>query len=74
MSILGPKIWNKLSSNIKTAATISSSFTHRLKKEILTKLQESAISLIFYYYLCIYFFDSLLFFYYIYCVHTSRGP
>ena len=57
VSILGPKIWNKLSSNIKTAATISS-FTHRLKKEILTKLQESAISLIFYYYLCIYFFDS----------------
>ena len=40
MSFLEPKIWNKLSSNIKTAAT-TASFTHRLKKEILTKLQES---------------------------------
>ena len=39
MSFLGPKIWNKVSSNIKTAAT-TSSFTHRLKKEILSKLQE----------------------------------
>ena len=37
MSFLGPKIWNKLSSNIKTAAT-TSSFTHHLKKEILSKL------------------------------------
>ena len=34
---LGPKIWNKLSSSIKTAAT-TDSFTHRLKKEILGKL------------------------------------
>ena len=39
MSLLGPKIWNKLSSNIKTAA-ITASFTHRLKKDILDKLQE----------------------------------
>ena len=39
MSFLEPKIWNKVSSNIKTAAT-TSSFTHRLKKEILSKLQE----------------------------------
>ena len=39
MSLLGPKIWNKVRSNIKTAAT-KSSFTHRLKKEILSKLQE----------------------------------
>ena len=39
MSLLGPKIWNKLSSNIKTAAT-TASFTHRLKKDILDKLQE----------------------------------
>ena len=38
-SFLEPKIWNKLSSNIKTAAT-TASFTHRLKKEILIKLQE----------------------------------
>ena len=45
-SFLGPKIWNKIRSNIKTAATISS-FTHRLKKEILSKLQEGAMLLIF---------------------------
>ena len=36
MLFLGPKIWNKVSSNIKTAAT-TSSFTHRLKKEIVSK-------------------------------------
>ena len=29
MSFLGPKIWNKLSSNIETAAT-TTYFTHRL--------------------------------------------
>ena len=39
MSLLGPKIWNKVSSNIKTAAT-NSSFTYSLKKGILSKLQE----------------------------------
>ena len=39
MSFLGPKIWNKVSLNIKTVAT-TSSFTHLLKKEILSKLQE----------------------------------
>ena len=39
MSFLGPKVWNKVNSNIKTAAT-TSSFTHRFKKEILSKLQE----------------------------------
>ena len=39
ISFLGPKIWNKLSSNIKTATT-TASFTHLLKKEILNKLQE----------------------------------
>ena len=38
MSFLGPKIWNKVSSNTKTAAT-TFSFPHRLKKEILSKLQ-----------------------------------
>ena len=38
MSVLGQKIWNKISSNIKTAAT-TFFFTHRLKKEILGKLQ-----------------------------------
>ena len=36
MSLLGPKMWNKLSSNIKTAAT-AASFTDSLKKEILDK-------------------------------------
>ena len=35
MSFPYPKIWNKLTSNIKTAA-----ITHRLKKGILGKLQE----------------------------------
>ena len=39
MLLLGAKIWNKLSSNIKTAAT-TVSFTHRLKKDFLGKLQE----------------------------------
>ena len=39
VSFLGPKIWNKLNSNIKTAAT-TASFTHCLKKKILSKLQE----------------------------------
>ena len=34
MSFLGPKIWNKVSSNIKAAA-ITSSFTELLKNEIL---------------------------------------
>ena len=38
MSILGAKIWNMLSSNIKAAAT-TASFTHSLKKEIIEKLQ-----------------------------------
>ena len=39
MSFLGPKIWNKLSSNIKTAATTASLRQH-LNKEILSKLHE----------------------------------
>ena len=39
MTFLGPKIWNKVSSNIKTAST-TSSFMHRLKAEILSKLQK----------------------------------
>ena len=39
MSFLGPKIENKVSLIIKTAAT-TSSFTHHLKKEILWKLEE----------------------------------
>ena len=39
MSFLGPKIWNKFSSEIKTAAT-AASFTYPLKKEILRKLHE----------------------------------
>ena len=72
ISFLGLMIWNKLRSNIKTAAT-TASFTHRMKKEILTKLHEWAILLTFYYcyfiYLFIYlFFDSWLFFY---CISLS---
>ena len=39
MSFLGPKIPNKLSSNIKTAAT-AASLMHHLKKEIFGKLQD----------------------------------
>ena len=39
MSFLGPKIWNKVSWSIKTAAT-TYSLPHRLKKEILSRLQE----------------------------------
>ena len=35
MSLLGPKIWNKLGSNIKRVRT-TTSFTHRLKKGILS--------------------------------------
>ena len=77
MSFFGSKIWNKVSSNIKTVAT-TSSFTHRLKKEVLSKLQEEAILLIFFLLLSLllfFFFDFLKvdFFYYILCVHTSRG-
>ena len=34
MSFLGPKVWNKVNSNIKTAVT-TSCFTHRLKKKFL---------------------------------------
>ena len=37
MPFLGPKIWNKLSSNLKTAAT-TASFMHSLKKKILGKI------------------------------------
>ena len=47
MSFLRPKIWNKLNSNIKTAAT-TASFTHCLKEEIFKKLQEWAILLFFF--------------------------
>ena len=60
MSFFGSKIWNKVSSNIKTVAT-TSSFTRRLKKEVLSKLQEEAILLIFFYYYHYYYFFSLIF-------------
>ena len=39
ITFLGPKIWNKVYSNTKIAAT-TASFTHRLEKEILSKLHE----------------------------------
>ena len=38
MSFLGLMIWNNVGSNIKAAAT-ASYFVHRLKKQILSKLQ-----------------------------------
>ena len=38
MSFLAPKVWNKLRSNIKTAAT-AASFTHALKIETLEESQ-----------------------------------
>ena len=78
ISFLGTKIWNKVSSNIKTAAT-TSSFTHRLKKEILGKLQEWSVLFIYFLLLVLslffVFFNFLKvdFFYYILCVHISRG-
>ena len=68
MSFLGPKIWNKVSSNIKTAAT-TSSFMHHLKKEIFSELQEWAILLIFFIITITTFFSlifwKLIHFYYI---------
>ena len=45
MSFLGPKMWNKVSSNIKTVAS-TSFFKHRLKKEILSKSLERTNSFI----------------------------
>ena len=77
MLFLRLKIWNKISLNIKTATT-TSSFTHRLKKEILSKLQERIILLIYYYYYDYYFFFNFLkvdFFYYIsLCSYLQRDP
>ena len=72
MSFLGPRIWNTFSSSIEKAAT-TASFTYRLKKEILIKLQEWAILLIFiiiiYLFICLFNFlkvDCFFgFFYYI---------
>ena len=73
MSFLEPKIWNKVSLNIKTAATTS--FTHRLEKEILSELQEWAILLIFSIIIIIFFFNFLKvdFFTIFLYVHMSRG-
>ena len=62
MSFLRPKIWNKVSSNIRTAATTTSS-THRLKKEILSKLQEWLIFIDFYLLLLLLLLSLLLFFF-----------
>ena len=67
MSLVGPKSPNKVTLNIKTAGT-EYSFRHRLKKEILTKLQEWAILLIFiiiaviFLFFLFYFVFSLYFF------------
>ena len=77
MSFPEPKIWNKLSSNIKTAAT-TTYFTHRLKKEILSKLEERAILLNFFFIIIFIIFVYLFltvdcFFTIFLCVHTFRG-
>ena len=65
MSFLGPKIWNKVTWNIKTAAT-RAYFTLDLKKEILDKLKDLAI---FFFFLTVYCFYFTIFL----CIHTSRG-
>ena len=57
MSFLGPKIWNKLSSNKKTTAT-TVSFTNVLKKAILNKLQERAILIFDSFTICLYVHNS----------------
>ena len=59
MSFFETKIWNKFSSNVKTVAT-TTSFTHHLKKEILSKLQGWVILWIFLIviYLFSFYFDS----------------
>ena len=72
MSFLGPEIWNKVSSNIKTGVT-TSPFIHCLKKEILSKLQVWAI---FFITITIIFFFNFLkadFFTTFLCVYDSRG-
>ena len=73
MSLVGPKSPNKVTLNIKTAGT-EYSFRHRLKKEILTKLQEWTIFIDFYYYCCYFslFFILFCFFTIFLCVHTFR--
>ena len=75
MSFLEPKIWNKVSLNIKTAATTS--FTHRLEKEILSELQEWAILLIFSIIIIIIFsliFWKLIFLLYFFTFICLGGP
>ena len=75
MSFLEPKIWNKVSLNIKTAATTS--FTHRLEKEILSELQEWAILLIFSIIIIIIFsliFWKLIFLLYFFTFIRLGGP
>ena len=83
MSFLGPKIWNKLSSSIKAAAT-TASLTHRLKKKFLVNCKSENIYWFFclfiylFFYLSIYLFIYFLtvdyfFFTKFLCVHTSRG-
>ena len=63
-------MWKKLTSNIKAVAN-TTSFTHRLKKEILSKLQFHWFVII---YLFIYLFIwHLIFFTIFLCVHTSKG-
>ena len=78
MLFLGPKIWNKLSSNIKTAAT-AASFTQNYKNEIRDNLKEWGISFILIYYFFKYlffylFFDIIAFLPYVFTFIPLKGP
>ena len=66
LPFLGPKTWNKLCSNIKTAAT-TVSFTYKLKKKLLKNCSSEQ----FHWFLLT--VDRFFFFYYILCVHISSG-
>ena len=77
MPFFGPKIWNKLSTNIKAAGTIAS-LTQPLKFLVSCKSAQYFFDFsFFYYYFCYSFiyliFDSWLFFTIFLWVHTSRG-
>ena len=77
MSFLGPKIWNKFSSEIKTAAS-AASFTYPLKKEILGKLHEQENFFDFFFFNFLEFMHSFIltvdwFFTEFPCIHIARG-
>ena len=62
MSFLGPKVWNKVNSNMKKAA-ITSSFTHRFKKKFLVTnfIFFFFFYFYYYYYFFFFFFGKLIF-------------